>query len=88
LAAGAQVALLNPGYGADELAPLFDIARPKVIIAGVDGARAARGIAAAHSIDHLLAVGEGDLSTPALVAQAATRPAVRIDRGDLATLLF
>ena len=39
LAAGAQVALLNPGYGADELAPLFDIARPKVIIAGVDGAR-------------------------------------------------
>ncbi|MDF2389604.1 AMP-binding protein, partial [Nostoc ellipsosporum NOK] len=88
LAAGAQVALLNPGYGADELAPLIDIARPKVIIAGADGARAARGLAAAHRIDHVLAVGEGDLSTPALVAQAATRPAVRIDRGDLATLLF
>lgn len=87
IVAGAQVALLNPGYVATELLPLIDIAGPKALIAGV-GVSVVHDVAAARSIAHVLTIGEGDLSVAALAAASATRPAVDIGEDDLATLLF
>lgn len=88
LAARAQVALLNPGYAAQELAPLLEIARPRMIISATDGAEAALALAAAHGIAHVLVVGAGELAIDALVAEAAERPVASIAGDDLATLLF
>lgn len=88
LVAGAQVALLNPAYGAGELAPLVAIARPKVVVTTEGGKAVAEKVAAAHGIETVLIIGADALAVPALVAAGTPRPAVAIDGDDLATLLF
>jgi long-chain acyl-CoA synthetase len=86
--AGAQVALLNPGYGVAELARLIEIATPKILIVARQNEAVARTVADQAGIAHVLILGEGELSLDALMKADAVRPRIPIGLEDMATLMF
>jgi long-chain acyl-CoA synthetase len=61
MAAGAQIAPLNPAYTEHELNPLLRDADPTVIVCEPSLAARARALGAGHGIGHVVVLGEGGI---------------------------
>lgn len=88
LVAGAQVTMLNPAYTLAEIEPLIEAADPKAMILLAGSESHGPAAAAAAGIEHVLRIGEGELSLPNLIESDKPRPGIQIKPNDLASLMF
>lgn len=73
MAAGAQVAPLNPAYTERELRPQIEDVAPAVVLTDPPHAEKVREIAGAAGVSEIIVMGEGDAAVEALVAAGVDR---------------
>ena len=89
MAAGAQVAPLNPAYTERELTPLLNDTEAVVIVCDAANAEKARGLAASVAIPHVLVLGEDGIELARWIDDAAiTLPENLPGSGDPASMFF
>jgi long-chain acyl-CoA synthetase len=89
MAAGAQIAPMNPGYTEREMTPLLRDSEPAVILCGGAQEERARARAAELGIEHVLVIGEGGIELERWIDDPdLTLPEELPGAGDPAAIFF
>ena len=90
MAAGAQVAPINPFFKEAELAKVIPVAQAKVLICDASTSEKAHAVAAQHGIETVMTLGPGGQTIDAWIGQATLEfaPSSMPAAADLALLIF